>query len=142
MSVSSNSFAPTALSNTMLLLAEQSPLNGALAITPDNFKAVYQFLYRVVLNYHKKIHVMLYTLTPESDDADIDAAMEALTDVIKNALRQSDVITQNGDNQILIILLHAIPSDIDIVTERIKTNWSDTDLSRQFSIDYEIDMIR
>jgi GGDEF domain-containing protein len=85
---------------------------------------------------------MLYTLTPESDDADIDAAMEALTDVIKNALRQSDVITQNGDNQILIILLHAIPSDIDIVTERIKTNWSDTDLSRQFSIDYEIDMIR
>lgn len=142
MSVSSNSFAPTALSNTMLLLAEQSPLNGALAITPDNFKAVYQFLYRVVLNYHKKIHVMLYTLTPESDDADIDAAMEALTDVIKNALRQSDVITQNGDNQILIILLHAIPSDIDIVTERIKTNWSDTDLSRHFSIDYEIDMIR
>ncbi len=132
----------TALSTAMMLMSERSPSKGAQMLSTDNFKAVYQFLSRVVINYRKNIHVMLYSLTPIENDVDPDAAMEEFTAVVKNSLRQSDVITRHGKNQIMILLLKALPSDIEIVTERIVMNWEATDLSDLCRISYEVDVIK
>ena len=132
----------TALSTAMMLMSERSPSKGALFIPQENFKAVYQFLNRVVLNYHNIIHLMLYSVIPVENDVDTDQAMEELTDVIKNSLRQSDLITRLGKNQLMVILLKALPSDVEIVTERINMNWDASDFSDVCKIACEVDLMK
>ncbi len=130
-----------ALSTSMMLMAERSPSRGALMLPPENFKSIYQFLNRVVQNYQKNIHLMLYSVVPVESDVDPEKAMDELTNVVKNSLRQSDVITKLGKNQLMVILLKALPSDIEIVTERINMNWDASDLSDLCKIAYEVDVM-
>jgi diguanylate cyclase (GGDEF)-like protein len=131
----------TALATAKMLMSERSLGKGALSLTADNFKIIYQFLARVSTNYHKNIHVMLYTLTPEEENVDLDSAMEEFMGIVKGSLRQSDVITKHGKNQLMILLLKALHSDIEIVTERIEMNWDATDLSDICKITYEVSTI-
>ncbi len=133
--------AKAGLSTAMMLMTERAPGKGAMSLQTESFKTVYQFLSRVVNNYHKHIHVMLYTVTPEEEDINIDDAMDAFMSIVKESLRQSDVITRHGKNQIMILLLKALPSDIEIVTERIEMNWEATDLSDVCKITYEVGSI-
>ena len=130
-----------ALSTSMMLMAERNPSRGALMLPPENFKSIYQFLNRVVQNYHKNIHLMLYSVVPVESDVDPEKAMDELTNVVKNSLRQSDVITKLGKNQLMVILLKALPSDIEIATERINMNWDASDLSDLCKIAYEVDVM-
>ena len=132
----------TALSTAMMLMSERSPSKGAMTLPSENFKSIYQFLSRVVANYQKSIHVMVYSLIPVESDVDEDKAMEELTLVVKASLRQSDVITQLGKNQLMVILLKALPSDIEIVTERINMNWDASDFSDLCKIAYEVDTLK
>jgi PleD family two-component response regulator len=53
------------------------------------------------------------------------------------SLRQSDVITRYGSNQVMILLLKAVSSDLEIVTERIAMNWESKDISALCKITYE-----
>ncbi|MBQ3798245.1 MAG: diguanylate cyclase [Butyrivibrio sp.] len=130
-----------ALSTSMMLMEERSPARGAMLLPQENFKSIYQFLNRVVQNYHKSIHLMLYSVVPVESDVDPEKAMDELTNVVKNSLRQSDVITKLSKNQLMVILLKALPSDIEIVTERINMNWDASDLSDLCKIAYEVDVL-
>nr|WP_297704428.1 diguanylate cyclase [uncultured Butyrivibrio sp.] len=132
----------SALSTAMLLMTERSPGKGALVLPSEQFKTVYQFLNRVTVNYHKRIHVMLYSITPEEQDVDIENAIEVLMGVLKSSLRQSDVISRHGKSQIMVLLLKTLPSDIEIVTERIDMNWEATDLSDICKLTYEVDVLK
>lgn len=128
----------TALSTAMMLMAERSPGKGAMSVSSDSFKNIYQFLSRVVNNYHKHIHVMLYTIVPEENDINLDEAMEEFMAIAQGSLRQSDVITKHGNNQVMILLLKALPSDIEIITERIEMNWESETLSDLCKVTYEV----
>ena len=131
----------TALSTAMVLMAERSPGKGAMSVPPENFKNIYQFLSRVSHNYHKHIHVMLYTVIPKEDDVCLDEAMEEFMSIVQGSLRQSDVITRHGKNQVMLLLLKALPSDIEIITERIEMNWESEILSDLCKITYEVNEI-
>lgn len=129
------------LSTAMMLMSERSPGKGALLLPPEKFKTIYQFLSRVVNNYHKHIHVMLYSVIPEEKDVDLETAVEEFTSTIQSSLRQSDVITRQGKNQVMILLMKALQSDIEIVTERIEMNWESRELSSLCKISYEVSEI-
>ena len=127
----------TGLKTAMMLMAERSPSKGALSLPSEKFKIVYQFLSRVKVNYHQPIHVMFYTVTFLEHDVDSEKAMEEFFATVKESLRQSDVITRHGKNQVMILLLKALSSDIEIVAERIEMNWEANKLSDICSISYE-----
>ena len=131
----------SALSTVMMLMAERSPGKGAMSVPSDTFKNIYQFLSRVVSNYHKHIHVMLYTVVPKENDIDTEAALEEFMNIAQSTLRQSDVITKHGKNQVMILLLKALPSDIEIITERIEMNWEAEKLSDLCKVTYEVSEI-
>ncbi len=132
----------TALKAAMMLMAERSPGNGAFSLNTDNFKTVYQFLARVVNNYHKHIHVMIYTITPNGQGVDMEAAMSEFMSIVQMSLRQSDVITRHGNNQVMVLLLETLPSEIEIVTERIEMNWEAKDFSDVCKLSLEMDELK
>ncbi len=131
----------TALSAAMMLMGERNQARGAMMLNSDQFKSVYQFLTRVVANYKKTVNVILFSVKIHGDK-DQDLIMDDLTEVMKSSLRQSDVFTKYSNNQIMLLLLKAGPSDIDVVTERIIMNWDATDSSEHCAITYEINTLK
>ncbi len=127
-----------ALSAAMMLMGERSPGKGAMLLPPEQFKIVYRFLSRVVSNYRKNVHVLLYSVDTEED---IDNVMDSFIDIIKSLLRVSDVITRYSKNQVMIVLLKASASDINVVTERIAKNFEDSELKDTCTITYEMNII-
>ena len=131
----------TALSTAMMLMVERSPGKGALVLPAEQCRIIYQFLSRVVTNYHKSIHVLLFSVK-HPGGVDEDALMNAFMDAMKSSLRQSDVLTRYGKNQVLLILLKATAIDIEVVTDRILMNWGANELSDQCSVTFEADVMK
>ena len=121
----------------MTLMTERSPGKGAFNLPTSDFKKIYHFLSRVVGNYHNTIHVILYSVIPIKKDVDQEEAANAFAKVVQMSLRQSDVITRYGSNQVMILLLKAVSADLEIVTERIAMNWESKDISALCKITYE-----
>lgn len=136
-----SSMDATALATAMMLMGERSPGKGAIVLATDQFKLIYQFLSRVVTNYQNHIHVLLFSVKVHGD-VDQDKALDDFIEIMKNSLRQSDVITRYGKSQVLLILLKATPIDINVVTERIMMNWDANEASDHCSITYEVDTIK
>ncbi len=128
---------PTALATAMMLMGERSPGKGAMVLPTEQYKIIYQFLSRVVVNYQKNIHVMLFSVKIHGD-LDPEKVMEAFVEVMKNSLRQSDVITPYGRNQVLLILLKTTAIDIDVVSERIMMNWDASKYSDMCNVTFEV----
>ncbi len=131
----------SALSTAMMLMSERSPGKGAMVLQPESYKIIYQFLSRVVSNYHNSVHVLLFTVKIHGE-YDPEKVMESFMQVMKSSLRQSDVITPYGRRQVLLILLKATPIDIEVVTERISMNWEANEASELCHISYEVDTIK
>ncbi len=131
----------TALSTAMMLMGERSPGKGALVLPQEQYKIIYQFLSRVVTNYHKSIHVLLFSVKIHGD-MDHETVMEDFMEIMKSTLRHSDVICRYGQYQVLLILLKATAIDIDVVTERIMMNWDSKEASDHCKISYEVDMLK
>lgn len=129
-----------ALATAMMLMGERSPGKGALVLPQEQYKVIYQFLSRVVANYHNNIHVLLFSVKMHGD-IDHEQTMEDFVEVMKAALRQSDVVTRYGKSQVMLILLKATPIDIDVVTERIMMNWDAVEASEHCSVSFEVDTI-
>ncbi len=129
-----------ALATAMMLMGERSPGKGALVLPQEQYKVIYQFLSRVVANYHNNIHVLLFSVKMHGD-IDHEQTMEDFVEVMKATLRQSDVVTRYGKSQVMLILLKATPIDIDVVTERIMMNWDAVEASEHCSVSFEVDTI-
>ncbi len=130
-----------ALSTAMMLMGERSRKKGAMKLPNEKYKTIYQFLSRAVSNYHLNIHVLLFSVKIHGD-LDHEEVMDAFMDVISSSLRQSDVLTPYGNRQVLLILLKATPTDIDVVTERIQMNWDANEFSDLCEIGFEVDTIK
>ncbi len=131
----------TALQTAMMLMGERSPGKGAMVLPMDQYKIIYQFLSRVVTNYQRIIHVLLFSVKIHGD-LDQEKVMESFVEVMKHSLRQSDVVTPFGRNKVLLILLKATAIDIDVVTERIMMNWDANEFSDMCNISFEVDTIK
>ena len=131
----------TALSTAMMLMSERSPQKGAMMLSTDSFKNIYQFLSRVVANYKKNIHVLLFSVKI-TGDKQIDDIMSDFESVMKGSLRQSDVFTRYSKNQFMLLLLKANTYEIDIVTERIMMNFEATTSSEHCEVSYEVSTMK
>ncbi len=131
----------TALSTAMLLLSERSPGKGPLVIPTEQYKIIFQFLSRVVTNYHKNIHVILFSVRHHGD-VDEDQLLNDFMDGMKSSLRQSDILTRYGKNQVLLTLLKASTIDIEVITERILLNWTANELSDRCVVNFEVDVMK
>ena len=131
----------TALATAKMLMSERNPARGAMVLPSEQYKTIYRFLSRVVVNYQKNIHVLLFSVKIHGD-LDAEKVMEAFVEVMKTTLRQSDVLTPYGRNQVLLILLKATAIDIDVVTERIMMNWHASEFSDMCNVSFQVDTIR
>ena len=63
--------------------------------------------------------------------------------VSQNSLRQSDIITQNGENKIIILLLETTSKNIDTVISRIIKNWEESEFTdNELTLSYEKEILQ
>lgn len=131
------------LSNTMTILNERNKTPGAYTLSYEQFRMVYQFLHRMVANYKNRVWVLLFSLTPQGNtDNKISDISDELLTIIKSSLRQSDVITKNSNNQLIVMLLEAPAHNIEVVTNRILDNWEKAYHDTGYSLSYEIEQLQ
>ena len=98
-----------------------------------------------ILTRQKKLiiipNILLFSVKIHGD-IDHEKAMDDFVSVMKNSLRQSDVLTRYGKNQVLLILLKATSIDIEVVTERIMMNWDAVGESEHCTVSYEADSLK
>ena len=114
------------IGSVITILTERSQAKGAMVLSREQFKLIYQFLVRVNSNYQKRMHIVQFTLNSRSKNSDGIPSGEVLTAFLDNmsaTLRQSDVITQIGKNKYLVILLKTVPLNARLVIDRILDNW-------------------
>ncbi|MCR5774200.1 MAG: GGDEF domain-containing response regulator [Lachnospiraceae bacterium] len=129
----------TNLGNTMALLGERAPEKGALVLSLDQFRLIYQFLCRVNVNYQKKIHFVLFSLKNRSNTNAISSdTVYAFMKCMRSSLRQSDVITQESDDQFLLLLLKTTPPNALLVIKRILDKWDSLPESRYADVTYDM----
>ena len=133
----------TDLSNAIKILSERNRARGAFLLSFEQFRTTYQFLVRLNANYQKEICILLFSIK-ERDRAvlPIEDAADQFSEVLVSSLRQSDIITQNGKNQFIVLLPETSFQNISVVSERVLQNWNDADASAIFSVSVEQDVIR
>ena len=129
--------------NEMRILAERSPSKGAFLLPYEKFRTIYQFLSRVVVNYQEDVYLLYMTLRRYgSDEMPAQEVSEAFTGVLRSCLRQSDVLTQSGDNHFLVLLFGITSINLDTVVNRILTHWESTDSAEYYGVDYEMEILK
>ncbi len=112
--------------NAMMILGERSRKKGAYSLPFEQFQLVYRFLSRVELNYHRANRIVLFTLQGENVSKEILGDMqEVFFEEVVNSLRASDVVTKNGHNQVIVLLLEADQRYSEMVVNRLKSKWHD-----------------
>lgn len=131
-------FQPADITNTMKILGERGKIQGAFQLPFEQFRSAYQFLYRLNNNYHNEICILLFSVKENpSAPHSLEQAVEDLTKILVNSLRQSDIITQYGKNQCIVLLPETPFSNIKTVTERVIHNWKESSSSAGFEVSFE-----
>ncbi len=129
----------TGIEDTITILSERNPSKGALVLSMDQFRLIYQFLVRVNTNYQKRIHIVQFSLKRRGlDEFPASSLTDAFLEKMRHSLRQSDSITQNSKNQFLVILLKTTPPNARLVIDRILKNWEDDENSDLIDVSYEM----
>ena len=104
------------LSSMQMILGERNKQSGAYAVEFEQFKVIYRLAVRLVDNYRKGIQFVQFTLDDESK-------AEEFLEVLSHSLRRSDCVTQNGRNQIFVLLMEATHDDVEVVKQRLLERW-------------------
>ncbi len=126
------------ISHVEMILGERNQGEGALALPFESFRALYRFLCRTILIYEKPACILLFSLEKgESPSLPISKAAEELYDTIQKTLRKGDAVTQNGKNQILVLLTNTAYPELEHAVVRIRRNWKETPAGSEYSFNYE-----
>ena len=132
----------TDLTNVIKILSERNRDRGALVLAFEQFRTAYQFLVRLNANYQKEICLLLFSVREKEHAAvPIEDAVDEFMGVLASSLRQSDIVTQSGKNQCIVILPETAPANVDVVTNRIMQNWDGADSSAMFEVTFESGML-
>ncbi|MBQ7584210.1 MAG: diguanylate cyclase [Lachnospiraceae bacterium] len=129
------------LGSAITILSERGQAKGAMVLPMEQFKLIYQFLVRVNSNYQKRIHIVLFTIKSKAKNSDGIPSADVISgfrDTMASSLRQSDAITQSGKNKFLVILLKTVPSNAQLVIDRVLGNWSANERSLTSEVTYEM----
>ncbi len=130
----------SSLTAAMMLMSERNISKGAMVLQPDQFKYIYQFANRMIINYKETIRVILFSVHITGDKS-LEAVMESFTGIVKMSLRLCDVVTQYSNNQLMVLLLKIAASDVEVVTDRIMMNWEATDFCESCEVTYEVKLL-
>lgn len=132
------------LTNLIKIYSERNVKPGAYTLQTEPFKTIFQFLRRYIANYKKEVWMLQFSVSSETPDSDdLAYTTEQFLNVLRTSLRQSDIITQTGENQILVLLLETTKKNIEIVVSRIMENWEKSAYNRSdHLITYEKEVLK
>ena len=123
-----------------MILNERNKEAGALVLSFENFRAIYRFLKRTRGFYSKSTCLLGFSLKRRADSREISSAqaIDNLIETLQKTFRQGDVITKNGNNQILVLLTNTdAHHDVSSAVSRVNKNWEELDASKIFGFSYE-----
>ena len=101
---------------------------GAMFCDPEYFKIIYNLEERKCLREKNDTVVGLLTLAsnlPASSPVMYEAAFERLKPLLSRSLRKGDVFTQWNRRQLIILLMNAQSSNLDLICNRIKKRFGE-----------------
>ena len=128
------------LAQIEMILSERNPEDGAFILPFENFRTIYRFLKRTRGFYSKSTCLVVFTLkkNKESETITSSQANEKLLETLQKTFRQGDILTKNGNNQILALLTNTnAQRDIDSAIGRVIKKWEACDTGAYFWFDHE-----
>lgn len=123
--------ASTSLESLRMILNERNRQHGAYLLDFEHFRTVYRFFIRTIENYHRKMELVMYTLSGDEE------AIERFGEALGKSMRRSDVYAKNHANQYLVLLLEIESGDMDTVLARIQSNWEKSGMGDRLQINCE-----
>lgn len=127
------------------ILNEKDVPSRLLWLGQDAFGNIYRYMMRYIKRYHAEAYKMLFTLRAKSDDVseeEVNYAADYLGDILKNSLRNSDLMMQTKPVQYFLLLPEVSTRDLDSIIERIYELWEEGMYHGKFLLVYEIELIQ
>ncbi len=130
------------LSTISMIFGERNKEQKALLLNSEGFRVIYQFMGRRVSDDSRPACVVLLTVQKERGcGLTGDEAIAQFVGILRESLRSSDVVTQSGDNQFILLLSGIEQSFVPSVIQRIKENLRRSELEGKLSITCEYDQL-
>ncbi|MCR5675889.1 MAG: response regulator [Lachnospiraceae bacterium] len=127
-----------------LILGERNIANHALWVGQSAFGYIYRYMLRYMHRYQNTAYKVLFTIvfmSPDIDRGDFSTITEHLGNILKNALRNSDIMMQSAPNQFFLLLPGVTEPDIQKVIDRTITAWDKSEFHELAQIFYETELI-
>ena len=111
------------------ILEERIEAPSAMWMGREVFGSLYKYMVRYMARYHSSAFRVLLTVkvSPEVGDAKRAEIIVQFRKMVRNSLRNSDVMMECGDNQLFLLLPELHEHDIDRVIGRLLHNWNHSD---------------
>ncbi|MBR5419785.1 MAG: response regulator [Lachnospiraceae bacterium] len=126
------------------ILNERNVGSHALWLGQDAFGNIYRYMLRYIQRYHERAYKLLFTINPingVSAGEDFSIVVGQFGEILRNTLRNSDIMMQSAANQFFLLLPMVLERDIQKVVDRILLNWKRTDYYSGTRISYETESV-
>ena len=128
------------LAQIEMILAERNKEPGAYILPFESFRNIYRFLKRTRAGYAKTICIVLFSLKKiiDGEKFPLRSAGEQFMECLHKTLRRGDIVTQNGSNQVLVLLTNTDGHhDVTRAVSRVVENWGKLPESKGFYFTHE-----
>ncbi|MCR4763542.1 MAG: response regulator [Lachnospiraceae bacterium] len=135
---------PEDIQKLSLILGERTVSNHALWLGQSAFGYIYRYMLRYMQRYQSTAYKVLFTIVFMSSDilpAEFAVITEHLGDILKNSLRNSDIMMQSAPNQFFLLLPGVTESVIQRVIDRTISAWDRSDYHDKAQVFYEAEQI-
>ena len=123
-------------------LKQQGGYTGSMQVEYREFAKMYDFIKHLTERYEHRMQLIMITLQPAVVGTlyidEIEYAMSCMEKTIQASLRTVDVCTRFSSDQFLIILMDAEKGTIDMISNRIFTNFQKVYDGKEMNYDYAI----
>lgn len=133
----------TSLKTLSAILSERNIKSSALKLDQPSFIAVYRFVMRYIMRYHRNACKILITLSGREDISDEKTGeyYEKFGESIEGLLRKSDLIMEIRKNIYFVLLTDIKEEAVEQVTGNIIRRWKDK-YGDVLKIEYETEFIQ
>ena len=127
-----------------MILDERTTSNHALWLAQEDFGNIYRYMLRYFKRYHEKASRVFFSVTPKDPDIveeDLGSIMDKFGLVIRDTLRNSDIMMKCDSSHFLLLLPMAGGEDIDKVLERLQCTWDLQEESKRVDIKCEKEVV-
>ncbi len=127
------------LETVTAILEERNISPNAMWMGKEMFGSIYRYLVRYMDRYHSTAYRVLLTVKPvdEISGEELTEIMSEFNEMLRSALRNSDVMMECGDHQVFLLLPEIQEYDIDRVLKRLLGRWERSPYFETTKIRYE-----